>query len=247
MSSHPDACETLVSADQGISGAISRVLHQAAQPLSILQGTLELALAGASTVDEFKIAIEQSLQELLRVTDSFEHLRTLAQLQQPVADITTFAVSSMVEGVLASLERHSASAGVELVLQLKLDDRRDSGEGRVKMSRNRVSTALKMALSELLLVLKRGSKVFVLIETDATDVLIRVDTVASAQQSAQLTNTPARGITPRQELAQAMTASVGGRLTFCPSSSELLIRLPHAPLTSVGGEAELLKDQVAHV
>ena len=48
---------------------------------------LELALLNAGTVDEYKQTIEQALEELQRVVDCFEHLRTLTQLHQPASQI----------------------------------------------------------------------------------------------------------------------------------------------------------------
>ncbi len=82
MSPNSRTCEVEVSVHRRIADSMSRGLHQATQPLSVLQGTLELALLSARTVEEFKHAIEQSLGELQRVTDSFEHLRALTQLQR---------------------------------------------------------------------------------------------------------------------------------------------------------------------
>jgi len=73
--------EAPVSGDQDNALAISRGLHQATQPITVLQGTLELALLTASTIHEYRRAIERSLEELQRVTGCFEHLRACIQLQ----------------------------------------------------------------------------------------------------------------------------------------------------------------------
>jgi hypothetical protein len=69
--------QTIVSVDQDIEGGLSRTLHQATQPLTVIQGTLELALLTASTLEQYKYAVGQSLEELQRLTHCFEHLRTL--------------------------------------------------------------------------------------------------------------------------------------------------------------------------
>ena len=227
-----------MSVKQSISDPMSRGLHQATQPLSVLQGTLELALLSASTVDDFKQAVERSLHELQRVTDSFEHLRILAQLQKPAADITTFAASSMVKDVLASLRSHSASAKVDFVFQPNLDERNDSGQDRVRLSHNRVSAALKMALSDLLQPLMRASRLLVSIESEANSVLIRVDAVNHGYHGSQLTETQSSRMTPRQELAQEMTAIAGGELKFNLNSSGVQMRLPRVLLGRVCGEVE---------
>jgi hypothetical protein len=247
MSFNSTTGEAVVSSDQEIFGAISRALHQTTQPLTVLQGMLELALLKASTVDQYKDVVERSLEELRRATDCFGHLRTLIQPHQPATDITTFAVSSMVKAVVASLKDNSAAAGVELVLQPELGGRKGLGEDHVRMSRSRVSTTLKMALSDLLQLLKSGTKVIVLIETEAMDVLIRVDTLGSAQQGAQVTHIPLELTMPRQELLRAMAASAGVELTFCSPSSGLLIRLPKVPSTSVCCEVERQIGEVARV
>jgi hypothetical protein len=238
MSAHARASEGNVSVKKSISDPMSRGLHQATQPLSVLQGTLELALLSASTVDDFKQAIERSLHELQRVTDSFEHLRILAQLQKPASDITTFTASSMVKDVLTSLRAHSASAKVEFVFQPSFDDRNGSGQDRVKLSHNRVSAALKMALSDLLQPLMRGSRLLVSIESEANSVLIRVDAVNQGYHGSQLSETQSSRMTPRQELAQEMTAIAGGELMFNPHFSGVQMRLPKVLLGNGCSEVE---------
>jgi hypothetical protein len=87
--------EAVLPALQDGARALSDGLHQTTQPLTVLQGTLELALLTANTVREYRQAIERSLGELQRLTDCFEHLRTLIRLQQPVSEIGTFGVSSI--------------------------------------------------------------------------------------------------------------------------------------------------------
>jgi signal transduction histidine kinase len=87
MSSNRRTGEPVVSVDQEIAATISHALHQTTQPLTVLQGTLELALLTADTVEQYKQAVERSLEELQRVSDSFEHLRALLQgAQQPKSE-----------------------------------------------------------------------------------------------------------------------------------------------------------------
>jgi signal transduction histidine kinase len=83
MSSNFRTGEPGVSVNQEMSGAVAHALHQTTQPLTVLQGLLELALLKTNTVDEYKRVLSRSLQELRRVTDCFEHLRAITQLQQP--------------------------------------------------------------------------------------------------------------------------------------------------------------------
>ena len=87
MSSNFRTGDAGAPANQAMSGAVAHALHQTTQPLTVLQGVLELALLTATTVDEYKHALERSLQETRRVTDCFEHLRAVAQLHQPAQRI----------------------------------------------------------------------------------------------------------------------------------------------------------------
>lgn len=234
-----------VLADQEIAGAISLGLHQTTQPLTILQGTLELALLNARTLDDYKNAIARSLEELQRVADCFELLRTITQLHQRVSDVTTFAVSPMVKAVLTSLKGRSVTAGVEFILQSKIGKSEDSGGEEVRLSSSRVSSALRMAISELLLQLDRGSKLIVLIEPGTSHVLIQVNAVVKSQQCAQIADTDPLPMKPRQKLAQDLAASTGGELRFVPKG--IFMRLPKAQSTSLSGEMDSENGEVAHV
>ena len=66
--------------DQEISSSLFRQLHQTTQPLSVLQGLLELALIESHTVGEYKHSVELALDELARVSQCFEELRRLIDL-----------------------------------------------------------------------------------------------------------------------------------------------------------------------
>lgn len=222
-------------------------MHQAAQPITVLQGTLELALLTASTVEEYRHAIERSLEEVQRINDCFKRLRTLAHLHQAVPDGATFAASSMVKAVLMSVKERATSTGVELSrLRPRFADCEDSGPDRVRRSQGRASTALKLALSDLLLHLESGSKVFVQIEEEETaDVLIRVHTDGPAQQSPWVADSQPLLVTSRRELARAIAASAGAELTFRVSRRDLLTRLPKVFSTEVHGEAKQQKGAVS--
>jgi hypothetical protein len=72
----------------------------------------------------------------------------------------------------------------------------------------------------------RGSRLLVSIESEANSVLIRVEAVNHGYYGSQLTETQSSHMTPRQELAQEMTAIAGGELMFNPHFSGVQMRLP---------------------
>jgi hypothetical protein len=234
-----------VFVDQEISGPLLFGLHQTTQPLTILQGTLELALLNAGTLEEYKNAIERSLAELQRVKDSFEQLRTVARLHQRVSDVTTVEVVPMVRGVLTSLTDRSKAVGVELVLRSQAGAYKDSAGERVSLSQGKVSLALKIALSELLRLLESGSRVVVLIEAASLDIVIRATAACGAQQNAKSADVGLSRLTSRQKLARDLADSAGGELTFLPKG--ILFRLPRVQSANHHGESVAVSREVAHV
>lgn len=56
---------------------ISYALHQTAQPLTVLQGVLELALINAKTVQEYRHSIETALLQTGRIVDCLNQIRIL--------------------------------------------------------------------------------------------------------------------------------------------------------------------------
>ncbi|HLW87035.1 MAG TPA: hypothetical protein VKR57_01005 [Terriglobales bacterium] len=70
-------------------GAISQELHQAAQPLTVLQGLLELALLTPSTTEEYRNVIQQAMEQAQKLSGCFDHFRELLHLQ-PQQHVTNF-------------------------------------------------------------------------------------------------------------------------------------------------------------
>jgi signal transduction histidine kinase len=69
--------ELEMAAGCNLNQEISRRLHDTAQPLTVLQGMLELALLKARTVEEYRDYCQQAIEELQRVTNHFDRVREL--------------------------------------------------------------------------------------------------------------------------------------------------------------------------
>ena len=59
------------------AGAILHQLHQTAQPLTVLQGLLELALLSSATAEEYRGVIQRAVEESRRVSSGFDRIRKL--------------------------------------------------------------------------------------------------------------------------------------------------------------------------
>lgn len=65
---------------------IRHALHQTAQPLTVLQGVLELSLIKSETIQEYRQSIEMALLQTGRIVDCLNQIRILANtdtLQNP--------------------------------------------------------------------------------------------------------------------------------------------------------------------
>jgi len=65
--------------DHGNFSELSRSLHQTAQPLTALQGWIELAVSEPHTEDEYKSLVTHAMQELQRVFACFDRVREITR------------------------------------------------------------------------------------------------------------------------------------------------------------------------
>jgi hypothetical protein len=73
--------EVAHNADHAASDAILRILHKTAQPLSTIQGILELTLTEAMTAEEKKAWLEQAVEQITQANSRFDQLRRVVEKQ----------------------------------------------------------------------------------------------------------------------------------------------------------------------
>ena len=86
-----------------LAKAASRALHDTAQPLTVLQGLLELALERAQTVEDYRESVIAALAETARVTACFENVRQFVRLLQPAPDVCEFLLGEAVRRAVDEL------------------------------------------------------------------------------------------------------------------------------------------------
>jgi hypothetical protein len=79
MPCHTQDMEVSVAAEPNTMQDIARSLHKTAQPLTVLQGVLELALLNAQTTDEYRSSCERALREVGRVSRCFDQVRQMVR------------------------------------------------------------------------------------------------------------------------------------------------------------------------
>ena len=83
---HPGAFRTsrtksvlgLGASEDGLPRLVAEQVHNMSQPLTALQGTVELALLSEHTAGGYRAALEESLKQLTRLNDIVSSLRDLA-------------------------------------------------------------------------------------------------------------------------------------------------------------------------
>jgi hypothetical protein len=228
--------------DQETIAELSRGLHQAAQPLTALQGWLELALIGSHSEDEYKTSIRKAIEESRRVLACFDRVRELARVPRLAPSMPGFAASSVVRAVLEKFAGDFEAAGVELVLHTEplaqeLDD-------LIRGSESRVSTALSLILAGSFPFLASGDRLELSLTPHPEKVEISVLAQKHSFSGAASGEELIWRIAPL-ELAQALLASNGGTVTLDPSAFSVLISLSRTPATpAVRNSAET---RCAHV
>ena len=69
------------NADRLANDPILRLLHRTAQPLSTIQGILEMTLTESMTAEEKRAWLEQAMEQIAQATSGFNQLRKFVETQ----------------------------------------------------------------------------------------------------------------------------------------------------------------------
>jgi hypothetical protein len=185
-----------------IAKAASRELHDTAQPLTVLQGLLELALERAHTVDDYREALTAALSETARVTACFENVRQLVRLQQPAPDVCDFPISQSLQDVLGG----SLAAKVEFNTATQV---------LVHASQGRVRQALSLLISYVTF-------------NGLDEVEISVESQAIAVEVKLRVSSDIDLLSSNLEMPQLIAASAGGEIRFSETFDSVSLILPKA-------------------
>jgi two-component system heavy metal sensor histidine kinase CusS len=99
-----------------ISQFSADIAHDLRTPVNNIRGEAEVALARARTIDEYRDALESSLEEAVRLSDLIGNLLFLARTESPLTHLQLEKVNlaELVEGVREYYDASAADAGVAL-------------------------------------------------------------------------------------------------------------------------------------
>jgi hypothetical protein len=223
--------------DHGIAGAISRELHQTAQPLTTLQGLLELSLQRAQTVQQYRDSVTKSIEQLQRLLDSFGRIRHLVRLQCS-GNPSSFKVRSLIDAVSQDLQSKLDASGVRLAVHSAAGATEDLWEEEVAGSLSEPVSAISLIISGFLTFLRSGDCLEISFDKDQTHVLIRVHSSWTPDLSNTAANAATGSMAAHLRLAQDLISGTRGKLKVCYPPSTIFIRLPRVPAMLLAGLEE---------
>ncbi|MBZ5654102.1 MAG: hypothetical protein LAO56_02360 [Acidobacteriia bacterium] len=220
--------------DRKVAGAVSRGLHDAAQPLTVLQGLLELMLQAKSESDH-KGSVVHAIEQLRRVSNSFDHLRRLIRLQEPAEDVVEITASALVKEVVQELQTSFVTSGVKCVAKAtnaKMGE--DLADHAIKVSRSRTTLALRLVLTTLLSRMQSGDNLSVSIESAGPNVVVHILPETNCRMEPD-------AMSARFDLAHTLVVSTGGefRRGRVPCSMDIL--LPSASIVAARSNTEKMR------
>ncbi len=108
--------EGLEDSFERISRFSADIAHDLRTPVNNIRGEAEVALARARTIDEYRDALESSLEEAVRLSDLIGNLLFLARTESPLTHLRLeqVDVSELLEGVREYYDASAADAGIVL-------------------------------------------------------------------------------------------------------------------------------------
>ena len=99
-----------------ISKFSADIAHDLRTPVNNIRGEAEVALARARNVDEYRDALESSLEESVRLSDLIGNLLFLARAESPLAHLRReqINVAELLDGVQEYYEASAADSGISL-------------------------------------------------------------------------------------------------------------------------------------
>lgn len=194
---------------------LSASLHQMAQPMSIIQASLEVALLRQTANEPFREVAEKVLEQLGRAVETLRFTSQLARYQQPASDVTSVRLSHVLQDAIEDLSRTLSTAQIKLALD------HSGREREIQFSPVRLRQLFFYILQAVQHLSQPGDVVHIAIQANAGNIKLRIfqtpeHTVQPAPKASDESFT-----TRALALAEAIVSSAGAE--FHVNHSPLLI------------------------
>jgi len=100
---------------QKFLSTLSANMHELAQPLSIIQASLELALLSPITAEQHHDVTKGALQDLQRAVECMQFMACLTRFQQAAKDVREVSLRAALESAMSDLQRTLEAAQVQIL------------------------------------------------------------------------------------------------------------------------------------
>ena len=221
---------------------LSSSLHCLAQPLSIIQASLELALLNPTTVEQYREITEGVLHEVARATEAMHFTAQVARFYQPATDVGDLVLSTEVAGALTDLGKTLDSAQVRVLFTVP------EQEQTVRFSPTRLRQMLFYLVQAIRGLSHAGDVLRCEIQGASGELALRISRVTESKRDSGIEMTAGDSRANRAlTLAEAIVSSGGGNFT---SSTHPLMINPGFPVRregrlQVAGKGKLSGPQLA--
>ncbi len=157
---------------------LSSGLHDMAQPLSIAQGCLELALLAPTTAEQYQDLAKEVLELVGRVAESMRFASQLTRFQQPASDVADVLLNPVLEEAIAD-QRQAWDAAQVMVMYF-----RPRAQYTLRVSPTRLRQMLFHVLQVTQKLSRPGSAVHIKLLGSAGKLRLKIQHPSPGQESA---------------------------------------------------------------
>jgi K+-sensing histidine kinase KdpD len=109
-------------AQQKFLRELAENVHDLAQPLSIIQASLELSLLSPITAEQHQDVAESALREVRRAVECMQFIGCLTRFQQPAEDVKNVSLSAALENTISDLQCTLEAAQIQVLFSRPEND-----------------------------------------------------------------------------------------------------------------------------
>jgi K+-sensing histidine kinase KdpD len=215
---------------------LSSGLHDMAQPLSIAQGSLELALlTPTTTVEQYKDLAKEMLEQVSRIAEAMRFASQLTRFQQAASDVADVSLDAVLEEAIAD-QRQAWDAAQVMVMYF-----RPRAEYVIRISPTRLRQMLFQVVQLAQKLSRPGNVVHIRLQGSVKKLRLKIEHPLKGQQE------PTRDKWSNDDsvgravaLIDSIVGGAGGKFTLNPSPLLIAADFPlkHAGRPTLSAKAK---------
>ncbi len=204
---------------------LSANLHELAQPLSIIQASLELALLSPITLEQYQDVTRGVLHDLQRSVECLQFVACLTRFQQPAKDVQEIVLGPVLEGVISDLQCTLEAAELQVLFS------RSERDPAIRISAARLRQLFFYVLQAAQACGQPGDLIQIEVRERAGHVVLLVEQSKARIEPADGANQLAHDAGVRAlALAEAIVSSAGGEFSVATHPLRVVADFPEASL-----------------